>query len=131
MLTWPFVTTEATLAEAIIFIAKLTRGESESVDASNRRVRDHIRKAGGRKRKPRFDAPRDSAARIGEAFWVWARGEWPALNTVTDFPFVNINRCVGISNLGPIQCFGYVYGTPNDPEILREEYHKAHRRIGE
>jgi hypothetical protein len=96
---WPFVTTEATLSEAITFVAKLTRREGESLDKINRRVRDHIRKATGRKRKPRFDAPTDSSARIGEAFWVWARGEWPALNTVTDFPFVKVNSCVGIANL--------------------------------
>lgn len=130
MESWPFVTTESTLTEAIAFIAKLTRRTEESAPESNRRVRDHIRKAIGRKRKPRFDAPRDSSARVGEVFWQWAKVEWPILCTVHGFPFVTVGQLSGSASL-TFKCSGYIYSTPSDPEQLKEEYHKAHSRIRE
>ncbi|MGH9640589.1 MAG: hypothetical protein ACRD3Y_11035, partial [Bryobacteraceae bacterium] len=117
-----------TLLEAITFIAQIARRENESNDSSKRRVRDHIRKAAGRKKKPRFDAPRDSSARVGEPFWRWATGEWPILRKVQGFPHAPINPIQGSASLR-FSCSGPLTALPNTPQAFEKAYFEARAEV--
>lgn len=127
---WPFVNREATLDEARRFIAELTRRDGESANHSIRRVRDHIRKARDRKKKARFDAPRDSSKRVGEKFWQWALAEWAALSGVEGFPHFLIGHLAGVASFGFTSCSGTLVGIPGDPVELRNAFVEKSNEVG-
>jgi len=128
MQPWPFAS-DATLAEAIAFIAQATRGEAESEDASKRRVRDHIRKARDRKRKTPFDAPTDSFAQVGKLFWQWAQAEWVELKSVPGFPYIPINRAVVSCGLGALSCSMTITAVPTERKELEKAYFEEHAKV--
>jgi hypothetical protein len=129
MMKWPFVSADATLAQAIAFVAQGTQSEDETVRDSARRVRDHVRKAAGRRRKPVYTKPRDPSKAVGEKFWIWARDEWPVLNSMPGFPYARENSGSGRGVLPELRGFGYGYQFPSDPDMLKQAFHEAHSTI--